>query len=405
MLPAPWNPDQVNPALMTLKEYQSYCNENDKWHPDSAYDFDLSQTHNEFQNKADFKKIRTFKANGISFDLMYKTEKKEYAQRNPHDDGMNPWLRVNGQIVYYTDEEVKRLGYQPFGFEFAIFEGDKRVAMAQDEWGCVLIAVAKEYRGFGLGTIIGKIARTYEPGKTSGGFTPMGSRNFARLHREFVRDALTSNLYSNMVRGGQISMERVKEIVTSAKVQMRPVKDDVDLNSNSPDNWLLFADHYGSFILYDKKLATVIDNERYDHTFAERMIKGYVYAMPHESAGITRIKQFGGDAPGIKAFMLALAYTRAVIDKLPLWVEPEEYDLTGFKYGEEENTVGYKSKEVLDGKVINYISMVEEEKRFRKRFDEHDEFKHRLQEMAQSKYEVQPVQQVDRYGYPTRRYS
>lgn len=400
MLPAPWNPDQINPALMTAKEYQSFCNENNKWHPDSAYDFDLSQTHRDYTNKSEYKKIRTFKVKGISFDLMYQTEKKQYAQRNPNDEhGMDPWLRVNGQIVYYTDEEVARLGYQPYGFEFAIFEGDQRVAMALDEWGCMLIAVAREYRGFGLGTIIGKIARTYEPGKTSGGFTPMGARNFIRLHREFVRDALTSGLYSRMVRSGQLTMERVREIVGSAKIQQRPSRDDVDLSSNSPNDWLLFTDFYGTFILYDKKLASLIDNDKYDASFTERMIKGTVMVYPHESAGVTRIKQFGGDAPAIKSFMLGLAYTRAKIENLPLWVEPEEYDLKGFSYGEEENVVGYKSREVTDGKIIDYRSMVEEEMRFRRRFDQYDEFKHRLMEMAQSKYQVPVEDKGDRrYG-------
>jgi GNAT superfamily N-acetyltransferase len=317
---------------------------------------------------------------------MYRTEKKRYAQRNPEAHASDPWLRVDGQLVYFTDEEVKRLGYQPYEFEFAIFEGETRVAMAQDEWGCMLIAVAKEYRGFGLGTLIGKLARTYEPGKTSGGFTPMGARNFARVHREFVRDALTSGLYSRMVRAGQITMDRVKEIVTSAKVQMRPAKDTIDLSSNSPKDWLLFTDFYGTFILYDRKLAHAIDHSTYHESFAERMIKGMVYAMPHEQAGITRIKQFGGDAQGIRAFMLALAYTRAKIENLPLWVEPEEYDLPGFTYGEEENTVGYRSRQVLTGKMIDYRAMVEDEMRFRKSFDQYDEFKHRLIEMAHAKY-------------------
>ncbi len=385
-LPAPWNPDQINPALMTSREYQQYCNENNKWHPDSAYDFDLSSTHNEYTDKAKFTKLRTFKANGVEFDLMYQIEKKEYAQRNPDPHGFDVWLKVNGQIVYYTDEEIARLGYQPHGYEFAIFEGDKRVALAQDEWGCILIAVAKEYRGFGLGTIIGKVARTYEPGKTSGGFTPMGARNFIRIHREFVRDALTSGLYSSLVRAKKLTMERVREIVTSAKVQMRPAKDSVDLSSNSPDSWLLFRDPYGTFVLYDRKLAAVINNDKYHESFAERMVKGMVYAMAHDDAGITRIKQIGGDTKPVHAFMLALAYTHSKIHDLPLWVEPEEYDLPGFTYGPESNAVGYSSRQVMDGKMINYIEMVEAERRFRERFDKYDEFKHLLVDLATAKF-------------------
>lgn len=379
----PWNPKEINPALMTSSEYMKLCNKDDKWHDSSAYNWTVKEMNDaEYVKKAKYKKIRTFKANGISFDLMFNSRRIDYCQRDPEGE----YIRVDGKLVPYTDEEIKRLGYQPYEYTFAIFDGETCVATAQDEWGAMLITVAKEYREFGLGTIIGKIARTYEPGKSSGGFTPAGARNFIRIHREFVRDALASGLYSKLVRSGQITMDRVREIIRSAKVQQRPDREGVDLSSNSPKDWLLFADLHGSYVLYDRKLAHVVDTQ-YEGHFVERMVKGYVYAMPDDTAGIVRIKQFGGDSTNIKAFMLSLAYTTAKMHDLPLWVEADEYDLPGFTYGEETNVVGYRSKEVLTGKMVNYIEMVEEEKRFRKRFDQYDEFKSRLHEIAHGKYQ------------------
>lgn len=400
MMLSPWNPDQINPALMTSKEYLQFCNQKNEWHPESAYNWTLAQMNTEFTKKSDYKKIRTFKVNGIDFDLMCQTEKLVYAQRNlGANSDTDPYLRLDGKIIYYNDEEIKRLGYQPTGFTFAIFDGETKVAAAQDEWGCMLIAVASEYRSFGLGTIIGKVARTYEPGKTSGGFTGAGSKNFVRVHREFVRDALANGFYSKMVRSGQVTIDRVKEIVASAKVQQRPPKNTIDLSNNSPKDWLLYSDLGGTFVLYDRKLATVIDNSRYDDRFTERMIKGYVYVQPGET--VMRIKQFGADSKGIAAFMLSLAYTTAKLEKLPLWVEKEEYDLQGFEYGPEENTVGYRSREVLKGKLCNYRTMVEDEIQFRKSFDEHDEFKHRMHELADSKYQMVPEVKIDRWGRHT----
>ncbi len=384
----PWNPKQINPALMTLAEYTKLCNEGDKWHPSSAYDTDVEGLNRYGNVKSDYKPVRRFRANGLDFELMLRTEHNQFAARNPNPDAngsYEPYLRVNGQILYYTDEERDRLGLQPESYTIAIFHEDKRVATAQDEWGAMLVQVAEEYRAFGLGTILGKFARTLEPAKPSGGFTNAGFRNFVRVHREFVRDALASGLYTNLVRQGTLTMERVRVIVESAHINMRNQKQNIDLSSSKPDSWLLYADLHGSFILYDRKLLDVMDSDVHE-AHIDRMVKGYVYAMAHESAGITRIKQFGADTKQLQSFMLSLAYTVSKVHELPLWVEPEEYGLKGFEYGPENNVVGYSSREVLSGHMVDYRAMVDEERRFRKRFDQYDEFLHRLQELAHSKF-------------------
>lgn len=372
---------------MTSSEYLQYCNEDNKSHPDSAYDMTLDKLQSAVGNPSTqgFSIIRQFTLKGLVFRLMVNTTKRRYAMRNPDPSAYDPWLKIDGKTAYYSDDEAKELGLRIVELAFRIYDDEDRVvASAQDEYNTMLIMTASEYRGFGLGTIIGKIARTYEPGKSSGGFTAAGAKNFIRVHREFVRDALTSGLYSKLVRAGDITVERVREIVTSAKVQMRPRNDGVDLSSNSSDDWLLFGEH-GAFILYDRKLATLIDNEKYE-SFVEKMIKGMVYAVPSTHSGITHIKTFGGEREGIKSFMLALVYTDAKAGDSPLWVEHEEYDLKGFEYGPETKEIGYSAKEIISGKTIDYRAMVAAEAAFRKGFDKYGEFKHRLMEIAYAKY-------------------
>lgn len=375
----PWNPEGIDPAMLTLPEYLKLANEHGKYHEDSAYESTI-ETLNQYEiDKSKYKLIRRFRKNGISFDLMVLRTKNSFVHRNPDDEyGMNPYLRdENNQLIPHTDEEIEALGYQPYSFTVSIFHGDVRVAAAQDEWGAMLIRVAKEYQRFGLGTIVGKIARSLEPGKPSGGFSPSGRRNFVRVHRELVRDALTDGRYREWVKSGLLTIEKVREIINSAKLEMRQPKDTVDYSSNNASDWMLYTDFHGMFVIYDRKLKDLYQDENH---FTDNMVKGLVYVMCNN--GIARIKQFGAQTVKLKAFMLALAYTNAKVNECALWVEHEEYDLPGFTYSEEVNTVGYSSKEVLSGPIVDYREMVDAERRFRKSFDQYDEFLYHITEYA-----------------------
>lgn len=379
----PWNPKQINPALLTFKEYAALANKQCKWHPEDAYDVDVESLNRYGAKQSEFKLVRTFKRNGLTFQLMIKQEDRRYAVRNPDPDSTDYWVRdEKGMVIYYTKEEQDRLGLQPHEWTVAIFHKGKKVAVSQDEWGCMLIMVAREFRSFGLGTIVGKMARTLEPHKDSGGFTQAGYNNFARVHREFVRDALTNGLYRSMIKTGQITKERVKEIVASTDLKKRQSNNGPNLDSSNPVNWLLYGDHYGTFILYDRGLVDLVsEGERFEH-FADNMVKGMVYAMLDDRVGIARIKQFGAQTEKLKAFMLSLAYTYAKSHDTVLYAEPDEYNLQGFEYGEESVVAGYSSREVLKGPLVDYRGMVEDEKRFRARFDKYDEFLHALMDYA-----------------------
>ena len=155
-LPENFNPRQIDPALLTYNEYLDIIDANRKCHPNSAYDVTLEQLNRYESSKADFPKIiQRLHRHGLDFEVRLRVEK--IGPRVKTDPDGLP-LRVDDQLQYYTDEETQRLGFRQHEWSLAIFEGDTKVAAVQDEWGCMLVMVAREYRSFGLGTWLLKLA-------------------------------------------------------------------------------------------------------------------------------------------------------------------------------------------------------------------------------------------------------
>jgi hypothetical protein len=370
----------TNPAFLTQSEYIRAMNPDEKIHPNSAYDMTLEKI-NSFYNPDKYKLVKRFKLAGLDFELLVNQEKNNYAMRNPDKDSFDPWLRIDGQIVYYTDEQINDFGYEAYSYSFSITHDGKRVALADNEWGAWLFVVAREYRGLGLGVIIGKMARTYHPFRSSGGFTSSGLQNIRKIHTEFVRDALSSGLYSKAVKEQAISIDRVKEIVSS--VGKRSKRELPNLSSSDPKSWLLYADDSGTFVLYDKKLKDLM-NDR--HHFSETMIKGAIYVAISGNYG--RIKMFGADTPKLRTFMLSLGLMWSKQHNAILVVDSSEYDVEGFEFGEETFAAGYPSREVLGGPMGDSVvitGLAKQEQNFRS-FDRYEEFKYFMHELADSKY-------------------
>lgn len=374
----PWNPKGVDPSLLTFQEYLALVNPGDKWHPEDAYDHDGGFA--EWDGRKDeFKLLRRVKIRGIEFEFRIKIDKLHYAKRDANDD----FVRQDGQVVYHTDQEVAEKGLQPHDFVITVWtprEGERCIGATQDEWGAMLVRVQRDYRGFGLGTLLIKLARSLEPNKQSGGFTGSGYANFVRAHREFVRDAIASGKYSQLVRAGKITMARVREIIDSVDLSKRPEKRS-DLSSNDPRNWVMFADDYGAFIIYDRKLREVIESdEKLDERFVDSMVKAYLYVAI--SDGYARVKKVTGD-PKLKTFLYAAAHALAREDGATLYVEEEDADIVGFKLGPPDYKAGYKARPVLDGPVLDWRKLANAERKWRASFDRYDEFKNRLYEIAE----------------------
>ena len=274
-----------------------------------------------------------------------------------------------------------------------MFEGDTKIGAVQDEWGTVLVMVAREYRNIGLGTILQKLARTMEPAKSSGGFTPQGGAGFRRVHSEFVREALANGKYSSLVREKKITIDRVKEILQSAQLKKSKI-DQRNLSINNPEDWLLYVGEYGDFVLYDKKIKElIVDGGEQNDYFIDRMILGAVNVREMESRNENwaLITLFGGDTIKIKKFMLKLALSFAKNEGEELWADLEDVSLVDSSFGKLIGDInlktGFKRQQIeLVGNVVPYKDIGAQEAQFRKSFDKYGEFKERILELAYGKF-------------------
>lgn len=386
-LPENYNLQQIDPALLTLQEFLKIINPSGKEHPDSAYDVDVKRMNQYSPSKSEWPRLlQNYRYNGINFEIRLRISKIGKRIKRDTDGNL---LRINGELQYFTEEECKRLGWRLYEYDIAIFDGDVKVGSLQDEWNCALIMVASEYRGFGLGKLLSKFRFKIEPGKNSGGFTPDGYAMTVKTYREFVRDALRNGVYSSLVRQKKMTVERVKEIVQSAKINNRsPVRPQVNLNANDPNDWLLYVGEYGDFILYDKKLKDLLNDNTFDRSFTDKMIKGMVFV---EGDRYLHLAAFGGDTPKIKQFLMSCALTYCRRERKDLWLEPNETQSVDPAIGKVDPNVsvvvGFKSQKVTPLGAIIYSKLGMTELSFRRSFDSYDEFKNEMIEMAYSKYQ------------------
>lgn len=371
---------KVDPALLTFGEFYELINPRHKSHPETAYNYTVQSMndHNEVSRYPILVKREVSK--GITFDIrMYKNdlhEKGKYVKTDPQG---NP-VTINNELQYYTKEELEKLGYRRYEYGFAAVHDGKIVGIAQDEWGCVLVAVAQEYSGFDLGKVLAKLAWEAEPGKDSGGCTSKGYHLVMKVHKEFVSEYLRNGFYSHLVHQGVLTSKRAKEIIDSVQVKSKPKNKD-DFNTSNPKNWLLYGD-MGVFIIYDKKLRNIIEQEGDDEYYwKEEAIKGYSYVTSGYHSDKLRLFSLGGVTDDINKFMLLLAVTWANEEDDPLYIEKEYRKYVDDKLVDmdEQGLANIK-------KPIDYKEMVREEKKFRKSFDKYDEFYVRLLELADRKY-------------------
>lgn len=354
------NPTGINPALLTFAEYFKLTTKNKtEFHPDSAYDMSVA-TMNSYGPKASYPKLyRTIKIHNLKFEIRVMEQDGEWG--------------------------------------IGVFNGETKVAAVQDEWGCLLVAVAREYRGFGLGPMLVKLARTIQPDRPSGGFTRSGYENFVKVYQSMVRDALASGLYRKLITQDQMTMQRAKDIIASANLPKRESKPVRDLRSDDPESWLLYVGEHGDFVLYDRKLKSLLDEggERNDY-WIDQMIKGFAYVQLHDghNENWAMLRQFGGDTPGIKKFLINCAVEYSNAANMPLWLEPDEIEFIDKRMIERLEgpslVRGFKSYKVIPtGEKLDYTGVAREERRWRKSIDQYDEFFNQMLELAHSKYQYQ----------------
>jgi GNAT superfamily N-acetyltransferase len=278
---------------------------------------------------------------------------------------------VGGESMTVRAEKTPITGKQ---VTLAILNADSlKVAQASDEWGATLFMVAQEYRGKGLGKLIGQFWYDLNPESQSGGFTPAGEQNALALWRARVREFSAWGWYTALIREKRLMPARVQEILAGVgerlKVQKPPATEQVKQTGDT----LVFADGI-TFVVYDSAFLQEPD---------EKFIHGY---------GFLR------DADPVGVFFYAIDYDRPfakVVTRVGLQMVRDN--------GERlyDGDKGYHDLMEVEGipgvaREGDYLTItqdlfplkaaVQKEKRLRKVGDPYDEKYNQLVEMAESKW-------------------
>jgi GNAT superfamily N-acetyltransferase len=261
------------------------------------------------------------------------------------------------------------------GVTLAIFNADGLVvAQASNEWGATLLAVAQEYRGKGLGKIIGQFWYELNPSFTSGGFTPAGERNALALWRDRVHEFSAQGWYSDLVREGKLSLSKVKQILAEAGEKPEHIEREQTPEAvKATGDILVYSDGDITFIVYDRAFLQEPD-EKFIHGFG-----------------------FFRDAPDKGVFLYRIEYDRPFADlttRVALQMArdngEELYDGDGYHDLVEINGLPGVVKEGDYIKVTQNLIQVKvlaaKERRVRKAVDQYGEKESLLLEMAESKW-------------------
>lgn len=248
------------------------------------------------------------------------------------------------------------------------------VAQASNEWGATLIVVAKEYRGYGLGKILGKIWYEKNPSFKSGGFTASGERNAISIWKNRVSDFLSNGWYSELIKKQELSKERLDKIINDWKLvggREKQKTGDFNLEASKPSGEALVYSDGTTFIIYDKSFLDYQD---------EKYIYGYGFLRSSgEKIFYYRIDYVNGykELATKVALQMARNNNESIFKELP----GDHLPIDGFEeYVSIEDGDITVIKDLID---LRSLSLIEEP--LRKNIDKFGEIKTLLFEMAESK--------------------
>jgi ribosomal protein S18 acetylase RimI-like enzyme len=424
---------KFNPALMTWQEYINFTNKHDKSHPETAYNWSLkdmnrisyhgSETENFFiLNKRvglytmengdvylvddgegiGFSDGQMFYISGnfprryaealkTSFDRNFTFKTIKYLDRAYYQKKLNDKYKEYSILINRIKSKGKRFEIRKEEdgtfTDFAIFNDQKeKIAVAQDEWGATLVAVAEEYRGYGFGKILGKIWTEFKPDAVSGGYTPSGYRSAKRLWETFVREALKDGKYSKWVRSGILTKEKANAILKDLSDYKQKEEDlSEHLNLDDTSKWLVLSTD-GGFVIYHRDLLELDFEVDREHD-AEKYIRGFCFLRYTENR-----KQW---------FLYKIDYENDMAERLLIllslqWLydnerkSPLHFDIEAADYSENIKTV---PNTIVDGDaiklkkpVINLEELIQLEKRIREPVDQYKEKYDSIIELAHYKY-------------------
>lgn len=287
---------------------------------------------------------------------------------------------VRGELFTLRSEEKPTSSNKDEQFSIAILNSEGfRVGVAQDEWGATLISVAQEYRGYGLGELLGEYWYKLNPNSNSGGFTASGEKNALRVWAKRVSEFLNLGWYSELIKSGRLDKIKYNTIMADYRRFGRykyrnPLKGMASESSKlNKREVLIYTDLSSSIIVYDSRFLDDQD---------EKYILGHVHM---------------GDSPEVGYYVYSIDYesqfreltTMAALQLAKELDEPlyngEGYhdllDLTGISGFKRKRNYIHVEKDYMDLR-----GLARKEKRMRTRVDPYNGKTYLLQEMAEAKW-------------------
>ncbi len=248
------------------------------------------------------------------------------------------------------------------------------VATASNEWGTTLIQVADEYKGKGLGAILGELFIN-EYDLPSGGYTAAGYKNSMKIWSKRVGEYIQNGWYSELVKNGKMNINDVKDIISDYKrlANKQEKVPSINKSKSTTKDYLLYTDET-TFILYDKKFLEVQD---------EQYIYGYTFLRSTDSE-LDIVYTFDYDDDDSRKLLSYILLQSQRNNDTGVNVDFAGSDM--FEYDDLKN-IEYRDGFVyLTKDVINLYRMKTIETKIRGKVDEYNEILYQLQEMAESKY-------------------
>jgi hypothetical protein len=422
--------DPKDPGLLTLKEFLKMRNKAGKYHDSESYQYTLKDLNQDFG--AVFKeKVYVLNSTYLSlWGYLYEASNGHYYVKDSEDQSKivatvdhdhvarvqdKKYLRLHFpdyvgvkevKLVKYLDAEsindsgsrnrkkyknlISRVKSKGEFFEIRsekplekykgstiviLNEEGQEVGFASDEWGCTLITVAKEYRGFDLGRILGNVWYKYNPDHPSGGFTSRGEHNAKKIWRDRVREFSSRGWYSELVKRGEFTKERVLAILKNAKdFPIKPIDNESIKENKEPDLRVWSA--HSSVILYDKEFLQDRDPKHilgWAMLGSSEHVGDYLYAIDYEKK-YARLMT-----------LLALQLAKDEGAKV-LWVGDTYADLLELDKVEDKIKKIDKEHIEIPHDIVDLKKMARVEKALRKPFDKYREIEMALQEEASVKW-------------------
>ena len=425
------DPSAPNPALLTWQEYLQVMNPDQKMHPSSAYNYTVEEMNQRRLSRSEFTKMY-----GVDYQIgqiedvtvIIDPSKSRYTDRvvgyiNGNTlRGINPLnaqrfqqslkyenipavtfvpVKYPGQEFYqkqfatnkvsYTPTLVNRIVAKGERFEirknkssFVIYNQDNLVvAFAENEWGTILVAVAAEYRSYGLGVILGKLFREENPHLTSGGFTSAGLTHAKRVWSTFVREYLQSGEYSKLVKSGRITSKRVKEILAELPDRSKSTTAP-KIDYTNPNEWAVYMDGSGLFIIYHQ---SAVEISSYDYDDWAPYIQGMSFLRVFEPYGHWHFQSIDYSSNDAEMILLKCTLTYMLNESPSEWLVIDQVYSDQFDSLEKLSGIEVKQGRVRATRpLIDLQQLNRNEKKVRKTANDTSEFLVMLHEAAEFKY-------------------